>query len=66
MLHDISQRDEVGKVLHGLSQVVQGVVQRQSKRLTMRDKAKEKSLAAKEQQVAPQVGVNPAWSSSKV
>lgn len=39
-------------VTDDLSQVVQGVVTRQGKRLTMRDKAKEKSLAAKEQQAA--------------
>ena len=51
VLKDILGRDEVAKVLHGLSQVIQGVVVRASKRMTMRDKAKDKSLAAKEQQV---------------
>jgi len=51
VLKDVTGRDEVAKVLHGLSQVVQGVVVRASKRMTMRDKAKDKSLAAKEQQV---------------
>lgn len=51
VLRDILGRDELGKVLHGLSQVVQGVVARTSKRMTMRDKAKDKTLAAREQQV---------------
>lgn len=51
VLRDVSGRDEIAKVLHGMSQVVQGVVVRASKRMTMRDKAKDKSLAAKEQQV---------------
>ena len=50
VLKDVMGRDEIAKVLHGLSQVVQGVVVRASKRMTMRDKAKDKSLAAKEQQ----------------
>ena len=51
VLRDVAGRDEIAKVLHGMSQVVQGVVVRASKRMTMRDKAKDKSLAAKEQQV---------------
>jgi len=51
VLADIVQRDDLGKVLHGLSQVVQGVVTRTSKRLSMRDKKKGEALAAKEQQV---------------
>jgi len=38
------------QVLHGLSQVVQGVVVRTGKRMTMRDKAKDKTLLAREQQ----------------
>ena len=51
VLKDVAGRDEVGKVLHGMSQVVQGVVVRAQKRMNMRDKAKDKNLAAKEQQV---------------
>ena len=51
VLRDVAGRDEIAKVLHGMSQVVQGVVVRASKRMTMRDKAKDKNLAAKEQQV---------------
>ena len=35
----------------GNSQVLQGVVARSSRRMTMRDKAKDKTLAAREQQV---------------
>ena len=37
-----------------MSQVVQGVVVRASKRMSMRDKAKDKNLAAKELQVREQ------------
>ena len=51
VLRDILAREELAKVLHGLSQVVQGVVVRTGKRMTMRDKAKDKTLAAREQQV---------------
>ena len=54
VLKDVAGRDEVGKVLHGMSQVVQGVVVRAQKRMNMRDKAKDKNLAAKEQQVREQ------------
>uniref|UniRef100_A0A7S3ST25 Kinesin motor domain-containing protein n=1 Tax=Emiliania huxleyi TaxID=2903 RepID=A0A7S3ST25_EMIHU len=50
VLRDILARDELSKVLHGLSQVVQGVVVRTGKRMTMRDRAKDKTLAVREQQ----------------
>ena len=52
VLGDVVGRDDLGKVLHGLSQVLHAVVGRVTKRLSMRDKAKDKSIAAKEQQVA--------------
>ena len=53
MLGDVVvTKEDLGKVLHGLSQVLHAVVGRVTKRLSMRDKAKDKSIAAKEQQVA--------------
>ena len=52
VLGDVVGRDDLGKVLHGSSQVLHAVVGRVTKRLSMRDKAKDKSIAAKEQQVA--------------
>ena len=55
MLGDVVTKEELPRVLHGLSQVLQGVVFRLGKRLTQKDKAKEKSMRDKEAQVGAEL-----------
>ena len=51
VLGDVATKTELPRVLHGLSQVLQGVVLRLGKRLSMRDKQKERSMKEKEAQL---------------
>jgi len=51
VLGDVASKSELPRVLHGLSQVLNGVVLRLGKRLSMKDKAKEKSIRDKEAQL---------------
>ena len=51
VLGDVVTKEELPRVLHGLSQVLQGVVFRLGKRLTQKDKAKEKSMRDKENMI---------------
>ena len=48
VIGDVATKSELPRILHGLSQVLQGVVLRLGKRLSMKDKAKEKTLRDKE------------------
>ena len=51
VLSDVQTKQELPRVLHGISQVLQGVVLRAGKRLTAKDRQKEKSMREKEAQL---------------
>ena len=48
VLGDVQTRHELARVLHGVSQVLQGVVLRAGRRLTAKDRQKERSIREKE------------------
>ena len=51
VLGDIASKTELPRILHGMSQVLQGVVLRLGKRMQMKEKNKDKTLKEKEAQL---------------